>query len=286
MSVTYTSTPVRGRFTATVLSLMLLGAWPAVLPAAAPDGGSVFIDDFTTGPVTDAGASAAGFWTVRAPQGAFATKSDGVLKLESAGPAQWANLHLISALRPDFNFFARPLTFSLEDLAVTASEGVPPERATMRFSVTPAVTQEWLGDTGVSLSLNAARRLRLGYKVATPQKDPDSANMLVEHTFAGDVTGIDVTLDADGYALAVRHKDERGEPAATPFTTSGKWTDKGPGLTKDSWGGDGSAVMLLAQRGQIDPPADTNAAVITLSAFKVNLGQPTTPSAGTTTTEK
>ena len=246
---------------------------------------AMFVDDFAAGPVTAAGPAAAGFWTVRGANGTFATKESGALKLQSAGPAEWANLHLISAVKPEFNFLDRPLTFSLDEVAITASEGVPPDKATMRFSVTPAVTQEWVGDTGVSVSVNAARRVRLGYKVATPQKDPDSANLLVEQTLPGDVTGIDLTLDADGYALVARHKDEQGQPSVQPFTANGKWSDKGPGLTKESWGGGGAAVMFLAQRGKIDPPTDAHAATVTLASFKVTPG-PAASAANVAPTEK
>ena len=234
-------------------------------PTASPTS-VLFEDDFDDAAVAST-AAVADAWNVRNREGGSIESVDGHLKI-IAGGADWANFHLMTPVRPAFDIFSYPLTIALEGIKITAND-LPAELATLRLTLSPDAKPEYASPTGISVSVNGANRVRLGYKVDVANKDPDSANNLVYKDLPGAVSGLRVTFSAEAYDLRVSHLDASGNPTMTPFT--GRWASKGPGLTKEAWGGSGGgSLILLGQRAKVDNAAAT--ATFEIDAVRVSSG--------------
>jgi len=244
--------------TARLLTLATIAAaCLAAAPTTAPSSSAGGLDDtFDDGKPAE--LKGRPVWTVRGgdPK-SIAAERDGTLILTCDGPAEYVNRHLVAAPRPELNFAARgPVTLTFEGLAFGGT--APATSQVMRLSLVtggPANATEYLSTGGVGLAVHGTGRVRLGYKVDTPDRDPDGGHILFDKSFDRPPESADVRLDATGYELTLRFADARA-----PVTHKAKWADMGPGLTAAALGGDaGPSLVLLGQRSKA--PAETVATV-------------------------
>lgn len=125
---------------------------------------NVFVDTFDDGDPAFAD-SQPGFWTVIRQDGnldSTATESGGVLRLRAA---TWPNTYVALVSQPleDFGFFTRPITVTLEDIALEA-KGIADGEARFKLSLSSKPERAERAEDVISLRIRPGLLL-LGYRV-------------------------------------------------------------------------------------------------------------------------
>jgi hypothetical protein len=125
---------------------------------------NVFVDRFDDGDPLLAD-SRPGFWTLLQPEAnldSSVTESDGALRLRAA---TWANTYagVVSPALEDFGFFTRPVTITLDGLALEA-KGIEPGEARFKLSFSAKSERAERAEDVISLRLRPGLLL-LGYRL-------------------------------------------------------------------------------------------------------------------------
>jgi|GEM_PF-2124909 hypothetical protein len=133
------------------------------LPFVSVRAENVFVDNFDDGDPAFAD-SQPGFWTILRQDGnldSFATEANGTLRLRAA---TWPNTYvsLVSQPLEDFGFFTRPVTVTVEDLALEA-KGIEPGEARFKLSLSSRAERAEKAEDVISLRLRPGLLL-LGYR--------------------------------------------------------------------------------------------------------------------------
>ncbi len=141
------------------LSLLAL---PLLAPLARAE--TVFVDSFDDGDPALAD-SQPGFWTVLRPDGnndSTITEAGGTLRLRAS---TWPNTYvaLVSQALEDFGFFTRPITVTIEDIALEA-KGIEPGDARFKLSLSSTPDRAERAEDVISLRVRPGLLL-LGYRV-------------------------------------------------------------------------------------------------------------------------
>lgn len=253
------ASPARFAFAAFLLSLA-----PAVSRAAEP----VFLDSFDGRDVTRV-ASHGRFWTVVQPDSnpdSEVANRDGQLHLRAAN---WAHTYagVVSPALPEFGFFARPITVSLDDLLLKA-DGIADSDA--RFKLSFAATSERAERAADAISLRIRPGLLLfGYRVDgfEPGNSPENLSgqktkSVVAEPLAGVPTKLSLTLGPGSAPGTVRF-EIRASGNGADFTRVGTFP-----LTPDQWGKDAAALVIDVRR---DDPATSPGTGAELSVGQITV---------------
>jgi hypothetical protein len=177
---------------------------------------------------------------------------------------------VISRRGGGFDFFASPVTVTAAGITFQG-KGTSPDRRVLRLAFCSEQRTGYWARDAVNLSVSGDRRVRLGYKLDQPPRDPEAVFPLLDTHVPGDVTGFTLTLDGRGYRLAVVHKGPLGKDVVTPY--EGKFANKGPGLKREAWGAAGnghSCLSLSAQqlRGEAGQSVTVEVGSLTVSREK------------------
>lgn len=232
-------------------SRLLLPALALLAPLHAE---TVFTDTFSDGDPVKADARGR-FWTVHKPEAnphSGALEANGSLVLTAA---DWANTYvsLASPVREDFGFFARPITVTLDDLALKAA-GIPANDARCKLSFVSTPERAEKANDAVSLRLRDGLIL-LGYRIDGfgPDNSPENlsgqqAGSLVAEPLSGIPSKLSLTLGPSSTPGLIRF-EIHAEGNGVSFSRAGSFP-----LTREQWGRlDASAVVVDVRR---DHPAE------------------------------
>ncbi len=249
------------RFTLPAVVLALF----APLHAAEP----VFTDTFADGDITKADARGR-FWSVHKPEAnphSSALEHNGRLVLTAAN---WSHTYvsLVSPAREDFGFFARPITFTLDDLALKA-DGIPAADARCKLSVTSTPDRAEKSPDAISVRLRAGLLL-LGYRIDgfEPDNSPENlsgqrAGSLVAEPLTGTPSKLTLTLGPSTTPGHIRF-EIRAEGNGVSFSRTGSFP-----LTREQWGQlDAASVVIDVRR---DHPAELSGTQAELSVGQLSI---------------
>ena len=209
---------------------------------------TVFVDPFDDGDVRAADAQPY-FWSV-VQQGdnrdSEAAEENGRLRLRAAS---WAHAHLgvVSPTLETFGFFQRPVTVTLDDIALEA-KGIQAGEARFKLSFVSNQKRAEEADDAISLRIRPGLIL-LGYRIdgfdtpTSPENlSGDRVNSVVFHEIAGTPSRLSLTLGPGQRAGSVRY-EIRAEGNGVSFTRSGTLA-----LTLAQWGGADAASLVIDTR--------------------------------------
>lgn len=213
----------------------------------------VFTDTFSNGDPAKADARGR-FWTVEKPAAnpdSGAVETNGRLVLTAAN---WAHTYvsLVSPVREDFGFFARPITVTLDDLALTA-DGIPANDARCKLSFVSTAERAEKAPDAISLRLRPGLLL-FGFRIDgfEPGNSPENLSgqrtgSLVAEPLSGTPSKLTLTLGPSATPGHIRF-EIRAEGNGVSFSRTGSFP-----LTKEQWGLlDASALVIDVRR---DHPA-------------------------------
>lgn len=230
-----------------ISAALLLACLVSLAPSAAR-AETVFIDPFDDGDVRAADAQPY-FWSVLQPgenRDSEASEEKGRLRLRAATGAN-TYVAIVSPALDTFGFFQRPVTVTLEDIALEA-KGIPESDA--RFKLSLASTQERAEQAGDVISLRIRPGLLMfGYRIDgfdTPSPPEtlsgSSVNSVVHQPLAGTPSRISLTLGPSPRAGHIRY-EIRAEGNGVSFTRAGQLA-----LTLSQWGGADAASLVIDAR--------------------------------------
>lgn len=208
----------------------------------------VFIDTFDGRDVTRT-ADRGRFWNVVQPDANPASEvrnSDGRLHLRAAN---WAHTYagIVSPALPDFGFFSRPITLTLDDLVLKA-DGIADADARFKLSVVSTSERAEKAADAISLRIRAGRLL-FGYRVDgfEPANSPENLsgqkpNSVVAEPLAATPAKLALTL-GPGSAPGTIRFEIRASGNGADFTRVGTFP-----LTLDQWGKDAAALVIDVRR--------------------------------------
>lgn len=241
---------------------MVLTGWSLVAVATAVVGETILDDPFDNAVAAD-NADQIGFWTLKSGPAEAFTEAEGRLTVEATGK-EYANRHLLSPLMPALDFTRHPLVLEVAGLEIGGTDGSGQTTQIFRVSLLPTSDTEYRVATGLSISMTRDGRVRLGYKIDTPDKDPDSVNTLIDRTFSAVPTGFLLRLDPEGYALTLRMPESHDRPE---IQMQGRFVDRGPGFSEEAWPADtGATLVLQAQKAR---GSNDDATLVTLDRVVV-----------------
>lgn len=219
---------------------------------------NVFVDNFDDGDPALAD-SQPGFWTVLRQEGnldSSATESAGALHLSAA---TWPNTYvgLVSQPLEDFGFFTRPVTVTLEDIALEA-KGIAPGEARFKISISSKPERAEKADDVISLRLRPGLLL-LGYRkdgfdlgTAPETLSGDKTNSVLVQELPANPTRLSLTLGPAQKPGNVRY-EVSAEGNGVSVTRSGVFP-----LSLAEWGrSDSAAISLDARRDATSAKAGT-----------------------------
>lgn len=220
---------------------------------------TVFLDTFDDG---DPGLadSQPGFWTLLRQDGnldSIATEAGGSLHLRAA---TWPNSYvsLVSQSLEDFGFFTRPVTVTLEDIALDA-KGIAPAEARFKLSLSSAPDRAEKAEDVISLRVRPGLLL-LGYRAdgfdlgAAPETlSGGKSNSVLVQELPAMPTRISLTLGPAQKADHVRYEIS-AEGNGVSMTRSGVFP-----LSLAEWGrSDSAALGIDARRDSTSARAGTH----------------------------
>lgn len=212
---------------------------------AAPE--IVLEDSFDNGGPTGS-ASAPGLWrlqTITGDNGVF--ENGGALTLFATTQA-YTFAGLNTALDPRLNFFARPLTITVEDLALE-SKGIPENEAVFRLSLNSTELRQNMSPQSLSIRFVPGAAM-LGFKTGPVDK-------LAAEDVRGTERGAACLVRFDGRATGFSlNLDPRKEPGAIVYTLVIRATGPEPVITRTGvlalraadWNADGRSALVLEAR--------------------------------------
>ena len=228
--------------------LAATGFWLFTGLAHAAAAEPVFTDSFADGDVQTV-APRGRFWTVALPAtnpDSTARERDGRLELRASS---WANTYasLVSPVSADFGFFAKPVTVTLDDIALKAA-GIPVNDARFKLSFTSTADRAEKAPDAISLRLRNGLLL-FGYRIDGYNADtsPENlsgqrANAVLAEPLAGLPAKLTLTLGPSSTPGSV-HYEIRAEGNGVVFSRSGSFP-----LTLAQWGGADTAALVIDAR--------------------------------------
>jgi len=157
---------------------------------------TVFEDNFANGVVTDS-KDTAGYWTVSLGAGAgdanAVSETGGTLTMtagsnDGENDGSHSGVNLSSAISSSFNFFTKPITFSVRGITFDDfGTGLTAAQQQFRFCLLSGANESWSADDAVVVKVAPDGTIRLGAKENEPSNNSDGA-------FVDNITG----LGADG----------------------------------------------------------------------------------------
>jgi hypothetical protein len=250
--------PLTWRFV--FVAMLVRALWPSATSAQ-----TLLDEHFTAPDVIGKAGSATAAWTSSVDGAGSVSAGDNGLVLLATG-SEWANANLLGAARSDLLFFDRPITLTVSGLGIVSSHS-PADQQRARIAVASESKSPYQARSAVGLVVYADGYFAFGYKINTPPdapNDPENVNQLVAGKLPGPVRNVSLTIDGDQYTLSIDH-ESAGGGALTTATYTGKFSDKGPGLTKAAWG-DSAAIVVQGQKAQ---GANENKVTVTLKRITV-----------------
>lgn len=208
----------------------------------------VVIDDSFDDQNPTGTATAPGFWKLQAitgDNGVF--ENNGFLTLfATTQPYTFAGLN--STLDPRLNFFAHPVTVTVENL-ILESKAVPDSEAVFRLSLNSSELRQNMSPQSVSLRI-VPGQLLFGYKTKTVEKfaaedlHGEARGSVIYERFEGKATGFSLTLDPfaePGFVTATLVLQTDGP---RPVITSRARLD----LQLSAWSSGGPSALVLEAR--------------------------------------
>jgi len=193
------------------------------------------------------------------------THTPDLLTLRATG-AEWANTNLIATPRADLLFFSRPITLRVQGLGIVA-QGTPADQQRARVAITSDGKTPYESASAIGFVVFADGYVSLGYKVgatAEAPNDPENVNVLTTLKCPGPVRNVSLTVGATDWTLVIEHEPPEAGALVT-LKRSGKFTDKGPGISAAAWG-TSAGVVLQGQKAQ---GAIENEVTVTIGRFTV-----------------
>lgn len=229
------------------------------LPLLSARAENVFLDSFDDGDPALAD-SQPGFWTILRQDGnldSSATEVDGALRLRAA---TWPNsfVSIVSQSLEDFGFFTRPVTVTIEDIALDA-KGIAPAEARFKLSLASSADRAEKAEDVISLRVRPGLLL-LGYRAdgfdigAAPENlSGKKANSVLVQELPAMPSRISLTLGPAQTPGFIRYEIS-AEGKGVSVNRSGTLA-----LTLSEWGkSDSAALSIDARRDSTSAKAGTH----------------------------